>query len=67
MDKIYKEFACQHLESMSVDELRGRLTEVQELLDELHINFKKPNTHNVNVDYVIERLTDILIGDLSVK
>ena len=67
MDKIYKEFARQHLESMSVDELRERLTEVQELLDELHINFKKPNTHNVNVDYVIERLTDILIGDLSVK
>jgi hypothetical protein len=67
MDKIYQEFARQHLEGMSVDELRGRLTEVQELLDELHTNSKKPNTHSVNIDYVIERLTDILIGDLNVK
>ena len=66
MDKLYKELAKQHRETMSLDELRERLTGVQELLSELTTNAKQPDTLTVNIDYVIERLTFILIGDVNV-
>lgn len=62
MDKIYKELARQHRESMSLDELRLRLNEVQVYLDELTKIAKKQNTNTINVNEVIERLTQVLIG-----
>jgi len=67
MDKFYKEFARLHIESMSIDELRERLTEVQEFLDETTINSRVPETETIKINYVIERLTNIMIGELDVK
>ena len=50
---------------MSIDELRLRLNEVQDFLDEVTKTSKKQNTNTLNVHYVIERLTDVLIGDVN--
>ena len=52
---------------MSIDELRERLTEVQEFLDETTINSRVPETETIKINYVVERLTNIMIGELDVK
>ena len=65
MGNIYDELAKQHRESMSLYELRLRLNEVQSFLDEVTKAAQKPNTNTINVNYVVERLTNVLIGDLN--
>jgi len=65
MDKFYAEFAKLHIESMTTKELQTRLTEVHDFLTEVTKAAKVPNTNTVEIFYVMERLTDILIGDLS--
>ena len=65
MDKFYAEFAKLHIESMTTKELQTRLTEVHDLLTEVTKAAKAPNTKTIDIFYIMERLTDILIGDLS--
>jgi len=62
---LYEQFKRQHIESMSLKELQARMSELQSFLDECQHNISIPNSKAISLQYVIQRVTDVLVGPVD--